>query len=96
MKTTLAFASAAVLDPMVVTAYGDNQLVAPYDFKVKFDSDKAQVIMSWTIKDGTYMGIGFGDVTKKGTDMLMCAVNEPGVAECFDMHSVWVNMATPP
>ncbi len=52
--------------------------------------------MQWTIKDGTYMGIGFGDVTSKGTDMIMCAVKVAGVADCFDMHSVWVDTATPP
>ena len=45
MKTTHAFAAAAVLYPMVVSAYGDNQLVAPYEFQAKFDSDKAQINM---------------------------------------------------
>lgn len=48
------------------------------------------------LKTGSYIGIGFGDVTSKGTDMIMCNSIGVGVGECTDMHSVWVDMASPP
>ena len=95
MKTTQAFA-AALMYPMALAADFDNQLPSPYDFQAKYNPAKNHFQMQWTIKDGTYMGIGFGDVTPTGTDMIKCAVNVPGVAACFDMHSVWVDKATPP
>ena len=52
--------------------------------------------MQMVLKTGSYVGIGFGDVTSKGTDMIMCNSTGAGVGECSDMHSVWVDMASPP
>lgn len=47
-------------------------------------------------KTGSYMGLGFGDVTQAGTDMIMCNATSAGAGECADKHSVWIDVPTAP
>jgi len=70
-------------------------LPEPFDFNISHQNGKVRMQMVY--KTGSYIGIGFGDVTSKGTDMIMCnSTGSVGAGECHDMHSVWVDMATPP
>ena len=61
---------------------------ADYAMAASYDNATQKVTFNLTVKNGTWMGFGFGNGMDAGTDMVMCAVTSAGVGACKDMTSV--------